>query len=177
MKQMTIYRWLFLLFLIALLSSVSQVVKYQRLPYSLTTQPWKSIEIWYCVGDGHVVTKKNQRITDRETLNILQKAYRPVAYEGLALHYADMWNRIHIVLENGQETMLVLGGRKDACFYGTESTAVGILLENTFEEELIRILQQNEVMPIHLYHNRFEVTVENQSSQLEPSTGGWIIVP
>ena len=176
MKRKIFNRWFILLVLIVLLALVSQVIKYQRLPYSLATHHWKSIEIWYCIGDGPVVTKKSQRITDRETLDFLQKAYRPIAYEGLVLHYADMWNRIHITLANGQEAMLVLG-RDDACFYGHESTAVGIQLENAFERELIRILQKNEEMPVCLHHNRFEVTVENQSSQLEPSIGGWEVVP
>jgi len=174
MKRNQFYLLSILLILFILLSLMSQVTKYRRLPYSLETYPWKSIEVCYCVGEGPVVIKKNQRIDDRDTLDRLKSQYKPIEYENLVLHYADCWNRIHVTLVNGQEAMLVLG-RNDACYYASNWTPIGIRLEDAFKSELITILQKNEEMPVHLHHNRFEITVENQSPSIEPSISGWIL--
>jgi len=145
------------------------------MPYRLESSPWKSIEVWYCVGDGPVVEKKSLLITDREVLEHLQKEFRIIECEGLVLHFADKWNRLHIILETDCEANLVLGSDV-ACYYDAYSTAIGIRLKNTFKESLIAVLQKNEKLPVRLHYG-YNFEIKNQDSKLVPSIGGAVVQP
>jgi len=143
------------------------------MPYCLERYQWVSAEIWYCVGDGPIVTKKKQYITDRKILDRLMESFSPIEYENLVFHFADKWNRVHITLANGTDAMLVLAPN-EACYYGAHRVPIGIRLSDEFEKKLIEVLQENENLPVHIYYDE-DFDVENQDSFLEPAINGWIV--
>jgi hypothetical protein len=131
---------------------------------------WQSITVWYCVGDGPIVTKKCKIISESVLLNEIRQSFTITTWDIRELHTSDKYNRVNIVLCGGSSEMLVLH-KDNACYYDWRKRAIGITIPG-FAQKLIEILQQEEDMPVHLWYSNF-FPVRNQDRSIDPAWNKW----